>query len=87
MGEQVAAPARVMRAKMQIQKIELVPGPGEVLHMSCVAASRYPEDGSDEDNTFAMFTPSGELRLHVNNPALIGKFKPGNKMYIDFTPA
>lgn len=75
-----------MRAKMQLNKIEQFSGI-EVLHFNAVAAAKYPEDGSDEDNTFAKFSPSATLSLTVANPALIGQFKPGEKYYLDFTPA
>lgn len=76
-----------MRAKMQLQKIEQHMY-GETLHFAAVARKDgYPEDGSDEDNTYAKFSPSGELRLHVANPALIGQFKPGEKYYLDFQKA
>lgn len=74
-----------MRAKMQLNKIEQHVG-CEVLHFSAVAAASYPSDGSDEDNTFAKFSPSAALSLTVANPALIGQFKPGEKYYVDFTP-
>lgn len=76
-----------MRAKMKITKIEQHES-CEVLHFTAVAKnSSYPEDGSDEDNTYAKFSPSGELKLTVANPALIGKFKAGEKYYLDFTKA
>lgn len=79
---------RAMRAKMQIQKIELLPNDMEVLHFCAVAKSGgYPPDGSDEDNTYAKFSPSGVLTLTVANPALKGKFRPGEKYYLDFTKA
>ena len=47
----------------------------------------YPADGSDEDNTFAKWTPSAEFGLSVTNPALFDKFEIGEKYYVDFTPA
>lgn len=47
----------------------------------------YPDDGSDEDNTYAQWTPSGELKLTVCNPALFGKFAVGDKFFLDFTKA
>jgi len=76
-----------MRAKMQIHTIEQGMAT-ETLKMSCVAkSSPYPEDGSDEDNTFAKFSPSGSLSIQIANPALIGQFKPGEKFYLDFTKA
>ena len=51
-----------------------------------VAKSAYPADGSDEDNSFAKFTPAANLSLTVANPALIGKLEPGATFYVDFTP-
>lgn len=48
--------------------------------------SSYPADGSDEDQQFAKFSPSGSLGLTVANPALIGKFAAGNTFYLDFVP-
>ena len=47
----------------------------------------YPEDGSDEDNTFAKFTPSAELSISINNPALFGQHQVGQKWYADFSSA
>ena len=76
-----------MRAKFKITKVEQYEG-SERLEMTAVAKSgSYPEDGSDEDNTYAKFSPSGSLMLTIANPALTGKFKPGQKFYLDFTEA
>lgn len=55
--------------------------------MHAVCASKYPEDGSDEDNTFAKFSPSANLSINIANPDLFGKFNVGDKFYVDFTPA
>jgi hypothetical protein len=75
-----------MRAKMRITCIEQHEGGNETLHLYAVAKSTaYPDDGSDEDNTYARFSPSGALNLTIANPALIGKFKPGDTYYLDFT--
>ncbi|MGX1196407.1 hypothetical protein [Parvibaculum sp. MBR-TMA-1.3b-4.2] len=78
----------VMRAKMEIREI-CKPGPDiEVLRMTAVGPNKaYPEDGSDEDNTYAKFTPSGDLELTVANPALHGKFSEGERYYLDFSKA
>lgn len=46
----------------------------------------YPEDGSDENNTFSKFSPSVDFSIIVANPALFGKFTPGDTFYVDFTP-
>lgn len=76
-----------MRAKLQISHITRHSAECEVLVFHAVCKSGpYPADGSDEDNTFAKFSPSAKLELTIANPALIGKFNPGEKYYVDFTP-
>lgn len=47
----------------------------------------YPADGSDENNTYAKFSPSALFDIQIANPALLGKYEPGNTFYVDFTPA
>lgn len=59
---------------------------GETLSMHAVAASKYPDDGSDEDNTYAKWSPGAALQMNIANPALWGKFKHGDKFYVDFIP-
>jgi hypothetical protein len=75
-----------MRAKFQVSKVERFPGQDRIT-CNAVAAKSSPADGSDEDNTYAKFSPSGELSLTIANPALIGMIEPGQKYYLDFTPA
>lgn len=60
----------------------------EVLTMHAVAKSTaYPEDGTDEDNTFAKWSPGANLSINIANPDLWDKFKVGDKFYVDFGPA
>lgn len=79
----------MMRAKMQVTRVEKHEGsPNETLHFTAVAKSTaYPPDGKDDDNTFARWSPSGSLNIHVANPDLHGKFNVGDKFYLDFTKA
>lgn len=42
------------------------------------------DTGIPEDQRYAQATPSGELRMLVDNPAV--SFEPGRDYYIDFTP-
>jgi hypothetical protein len=75
-----------MRAKMYVTSV-LRSASCDTVKMSAVLRSTpYPADGSDEDNTYAKFSPSGQLELTIANPALLGKIEPGTKFYIDFTP-
>ena len=67
-----------------VQKLE----DGEILSFCGVSkCDGYPADGSDEDNTYAKFSPSASCEIFVANPALFSKFEPGQKYYVDFTPA
>lgn len=77
----------MMRAKMKVSDVKHHDENNEELFFSAVAKSDgYPEDGRDENNTFAKWTPSAELRMSITNPALIGKFSAGQEFYVDFTP-
>jgi hypothetical protein len=59
----------------------------ETLTMHAVSASKYPDDGSDEDNTYAKFSPGANLSINIANPTLFGSFNVGEKYYIDFSSA
>lgn len=78
----------VMRAKMQVREVILHGTVQEQLKLSCVGGSApFGKDGESEDNSFARWTPSGDCSLVINNPNLLGKFKMGQKFYLDFTEA
>jgi hypothetical protein len=77
----------MMRAKMEVQGVAKPYGEGtEVLTMSAVCGTEtFGPNGESEDNTFARWTPSGNLSLTITNPNLLGKFTRGQKFYVDFT--
>lgn len=77
----------IMRAKLQIASVTKHSAECEQLKFHGVAAKSYPADGSDEDNTFAKFSPAVSLDITIMNPALVGQFEPGQRFYVDFTPA
>lgn len=76
-----------MRAKMRITEVSRFEGSDRIKMVAVARSAGYPADGSDEDNTYAKYTPQGELTITVNNPALLGKYEPGRKFYLDFMPA
>ncbi|WP_159011763.1 hypothetical protein [Bradyrhizobium sp. S69] len=76
-----------MRTKMQVNKVERHPGIDVITCNAVCRSMSYPEDGSDEDNTYAKFSPNGALSLTIANPALVGKIEPGQKFYLDFVKA
>jgi hypothetical protein len=75
-----------VRAKFQIQSVTLFEF-AVVLDLFAVCGDKFGPDGVSEDNTYARFIPSGKLNLTVSNPDLFGKFKPGQKFYLDFVTA
>lgn len=88
----------MMRAKMLVQSVNVNSGTdsagngvtiSEQLRLAAVGPNRtYNEDGTgDEDNTFSRWTPCASLDITIQNPALFGKLKYGDKFYVDFTPA
>lgn len=84
----------LMRAKMKVEQVEshMPEDPTctgyESIKFSAVCKSEgYPADGSDENNTFAKWTPCAELKMCITNPALFGKIKVGDQFYLDFVKA
>lgn len=83
-----------MRAKLQVSFVhqhfsdaERTKVSQEGLFMHAVCATKYEGVGADEDNTYARYSPSANLTINIANPELFGKFKVGDKFYVDFTPA
>lgn len=79
--------SKPMRAKMRIGNIIRHNEECEQLTMHGVSKDGpYPSDGSDEDNSFAKFSPSVTLNISITNPALLGTYAVGDTFYVDFTP-
>ena len=81
-----------MRAKLRVGSVLPYQQDGVVTQERLVMhgvskSSAYPADGSDEDNTYAKFSPSATFDILIANPNLIGKFEVGQTFYVDFTPA
>jgi len=47
----------------------------------------FGPNGESEDNSFARWTPTGSMQMTITNPSLFGVFQPGQKFYVDLTPA
>lgn len=84
-----------MRAKFRVSSVTppevpvsegITVAPPQTIKVFPVARSdAYPEDGSDEDNSYAKWSPSGSLELTIVNPALSNKIKEGDVFYVDFS--
>lgn len=78
-------PSPMFRAKIKIDKVHREVGFDTVI-ASPVTGTKLGENGRNDDNTFARWTPSGEIKLQINNPDLIGQITPGEEYLVDFTP-
>lgn len=76
-----------MRAKLEVESVTSTEGSEQLKFHAVAKKNAYPADGSDEDNSFARWTPSASLEMTITNPDLMGKFERGQKFYVDFTPA
>lgn len=87
--------AMTTRCKVRVESVTLAGSDGkgshtqEVIQFRAIGGNKvqkgYPPDGSDEDNTYAKFSPSVDFRLTCTNPALFGEFKPEQKRYVDIS--
>lgn len=75
-----------MRAKFRVTSVERFAGGNEKLKMTAVCRNSYPAGGNDENNTFALYTPSASLEMTITNPLLVGLQNPGDEFYVDFSP-
>lgn len=81
--------SKQMRAKMVVDVVRpSVDGSPEHIEFRAVSKDEpYGDDGKDENNTFALYTPSARATFQINNPELFGQYKEGQAFYVDFTPA
>ena len=60
---------------------------GEILSFCAVGLNKYPENVDDENNSYAKWSPSADLKIQIANPDLWGVFTVGDEYYVDFTKA
>ncbi len=53
----------------------------DVVEFNCV----YGGNNNAEDNSFARATPSGGMKLTIDNPNVRGFYKPGMEVYVDIS--
>lgn len=83
-----------MRAKLQVGSVfqhkdtdQEVTGESVTFFGVCRTNGYADTEGLDEDNTYARYSPSAQFSIMIANPALFGQFEPGQKFYVDFSPA
>ena len=70
------------RCKFRVESVTRFASAYEQIKLSAV----YDDGISKENASFAASTPSGALEITVTNPAVIGKFVPGDYYYLDLIP-
>lgn len=76
-----------VRAKMKCYAVEHLKDGKPDTTLADIRLMPVYDDGNPENKTWSKYTPSGEVRLFVTNPAAINAFEPGKSYYVDFTPA
>lgn len=71
-----------MRAKFNVVAVKEFGYGGKEAELSAVYSS-----GKPEDNEFAKATPSGSIKITVDNPAAKDFLVPGKNYYVDFSEA
>lgn len=71
----------MIKAKFKVLTITERMGDQKEVHLQPVVS------GSEENKTFSTYTPTGELKMTITNPAAMDFFKIGKEYYLDFTPA
>ena len=76
-----------VRAKFMLQEHAMIGHGGAHIYHTFVFRPQY-DDSIPEDQRFATATPTGELRISVDNPAVIAAWtdRQGKQFYLDFTP-
>lgn len=69
----------VIRAKMWVHQVQVMDGQETV-----VLHPVYSEDGVNKQ--WSQWTPSGELRLTISNPAAQGRLREGEFFFVDLIP-
>ncbi len=74
--------SKTILAKFKVGSITDFGNNNHGVNMSPVTSS-----GSEENKSFSMYTPSGEIKMHITNPDCIGFFEAGKEYYVEFTKA
>lgn len=84
-----------MRAKVKVSNVEkFVSGSTtkiestttmEKLTFNAACKNGYDSSGKDEDNSYALWTPTAEFKMSITNPSLFDKFELNQMYYVDFT--
>ena len=73
------------RCKFYVHSVERLVG-SEPTGEEVIKMRTEYSDSVPDDLKYSLYTPSGSMEFRVNNPAIVGKFQPGDQVYLDITP-
>jgi len=71
------------RAKFRCNSVIDFGGGSKEVSLSVV----YDPNGNGENANFTKATPSGEMKMRIDNPAAAVQFEPGKSYYVDISEA
>lgn len=71
------------RAKFRCYSVNDFGGGSKEVTLSVV----YDPSGNGENAGFTEATPSGDIKMRIDNPEAAVQFQPGKMYYVDFTEA
>lgn len=77
------------RAKCRITSVTDttgITGDGKVEQKTVVLQPVYGAGNDDANKEWSRWTPSGELRLSITNPAIFPELVCGKSFFVDFSP-
>lgn len=78
--------APLMRAKFRVSDVTRLSIDSIRVTFDAVCRNDgYPPDGSDENNSYARWTPCAHLEMTIQNPSLLDSFTAGQEFYFDAT--
>jgi hypothetical protein len=74
-----------IRAKFRVSSVEFFGDPAAETGQRRYTLNAVHDTSTEENRRFTKYTPMGELKMTVDNPAV--RLVPGELYYLDFTPA
>jgi hypothetical protein len=73
-----------IKAKMVIADVSRVGNMDVLTFIPIPKEGGYSDGGLDNDNTYAYYSPSADIKIIVNNENMVGKFVLGDRFSISF---
>jgi hypothetical protein len=73
-----------VRALFTVNRIESVQYASNYTQKAVILTAQYDES-IPEEQRFQKATPSGDIKMVIDNEAALAEFAPGKKFYVEFT--